>query len=443
YTFSGWLAEGSEEIGVREVTGAVTYVGSITRTPKLYTVTWVLGDRNETVTVPYGEYPSYDGVPERASDGYSYTFLKWNKPLDWVRGDAIYEAEWEKKPLATSIDGEMMEIRHSESAVTVVATHPQVDIREAARLAQASGKSLSVKWDRFLLTIDSTELSKLTETTCRRIHLIERSEVGTGVSYQFGYFNSAGQLQDVDVSATLCGLDDSGSPMAGYLLENGVWRSVGTEAVTVKGGASFSLSQAYRIDFLSADKCNLANVPELVGVGERVDLRLKCVFGYEVSAAKVTMEDGTAVAVEDLSFLMPNGNVKIELTVTPIVYHVTFISDGKVIAEADYLLGEKIVLPEDPTKPSDGVNDYTFGGWSKDVTIAYGDDRNPVYEAVFSVTPVAVYHHKLALIDTIVLIVLPIVGGVTLLGVAALIVRRVIKKKKASAASAKTERRGK
>ncbi|MBR3895087.1 MAG: InlB B-repeat-containing protein [Clostridia bacterium] len=442
YTFSGWRVEGTDRIGVSEVTGAVTYVGSITRIPNPYTVTWMLGDRTETVTVPYGEFPIYDGVPQRAPDDYVYTFLKWNKPLDWVRADVTYEAEWEKKPLATSIDGEMMEIRHSESAVTVVATHPQVDIREAAKLAQASGKSLVVRWDRFLLTVEKDQLAGLTQTTCRRIHLIERIEEGGSVSYTFGYFNSAGLSQDVDISATLCGMTDSGEPMAGYLLENGVWQSVGTEAVTVKGGASFRVTPAYRIDFLNADKCNIANFPELVGVGERVDLHLGCVFGYEVTAAKVTMEDGTTVAVDGLSFLMPSGNVKVELTVTPIVYHVIFVSDGKVIAEADYLLGEEIIPPEDPIKPSDGVYDYTFGGWSKDVTVAYGDDRNPVYEAIFSVTPIPVYNHSLSTIDVIVLIVLPIVIGLTLIGGGFLIVRRVIKKKKAAAASAKNERQG-
>ncbi len=437
YTFSGWRAEGAEELGVNMVTGAVTYVGSITRTPRPYTVTWDLGDRTESVSVPYGERPAYSGVPQRAPDKYTYNFLGWDKPLDWVSGDVTYVAEWEKTGLATSIDGTTMEILHTESEVTVVATHSQVDIREAAKLAQASGKSLSVQWDQFRLTVENAELGRLTAGGCRRVHLIERREAADGIVYTFGYFNSAGQEQSIDISATLCGVTlENESPLVGYLLENGEWRSVGTESIAVKGGASFRLNRTYQIEFLNADKCNIASFPEQIAVGTRVDLRLGCVFGYEISAARVTMEDGTEVAVEGLSFLMPSGNVSVELTVTPILYHVTFVSDGVVIAEGDYLLGEKITLPADPTKPSDGVYDYTFGGWSQDITVAYGDDRNPIYEAVFSATPIAVYQTKLSVIDIILLIVLPIVGGLALVGGGVLITLRVIKKKKVSASVA-------
>lgn len=433
YSFSGWRAEGMDEIGVGEVTGNVTYVGSITKTPKLYTVTWQLGDRTEQIQVPYGEYPIYNETPQRAPDRYAYTFLKWNKPLEWVRADATYTAEWERIGLAQSIDGDLMEIVHTDTAVTVIATHEQIDLREAAKLAQASGKALAVRWDRLLVTVENSELTKLTETRCRRMHLLSRTQTSEGMAYTFGYFNSAGQEMATDIRATVSGIAADGEmPLSGAILVDGVWQSVGTAAVTVTGSASFRIGNSYCIEVVGGEKCNLSSFPEYVGVGTRVDLRLGCVFGYEVAAIKVTLEDGTEVATEGLSFLMPSGNVRVELTVTPIIYHITFVADGKVIAEADYLLGEKIVLPTVPAKPSDASYDYTFVGWSQDITVAYGEDRNPVYEAVFSVTPIEVDHHKMSTIDVVVLIVLPIVGGLALIGVGVLIALRVIKKKKAS-----------
>lgn len=434
YEFSGWRADTTGEIGVLTVTGDVTYTGSITRIPKTFTVTWALGDRTETDTVAYGTYPAYKGSLSRTPDAYSYTFLKWDKTLDWVHGDVTYTAVWETTKLATAIDGTVMQVTHTDDRVIVVGTQEKLDIREAAKLAQAEGKALTVQWEQFSLTVANADLGMLTATSCRRIQLTERRTEDYGEVYTFAYFNSAGQALSLEVPATLMALPDTdGTPSVGYLAQDGTWRLVGAEAVSVVGGASFRINNTYAIDVADVEKCNLGQLPTSAMAGTRIDLKLGCVFGYEVSSASVTLADGNAVAVEDLSFVMPQGAVHIELTVTPIIYHVTFVADGKVIAEGDYMLGEKIQLPADPSKASDGIYDYTFGGWSQDITVAYGDDRNPVYEAVFSATPIVVDHHKLSRIDIIVTIVLPIVGVLAVVAIGVLVTLRVLKKKKASA----------
>ena len=56
------------------------------------------------------------------------------------------------------------------------------------------------------------------------------------------------------------------------------------------------------------------------------------------------------------------------------------MDDGTVISEGEYLYGDTITVPENPTKPTDSNGYYTFVGWDKEVTTCTG---NTVYTAVF------------------------------------------------------------
>ena len=56
------------------------------------------------------------------------------------------------------------------------------------------------------------------------------------------------------------------------------------------------------------------------------------------------------------------------------------MDDGTVISEGEYLYGDAVVVPENPTKPADSNGYYTFAGWDKEVTTCTGDT---VYKAVF------------------------------------------------------------
>ena len=69
-------------------------------------------------------------------------------------------------------------------------------------------------------------------------------------------------------------------------------------------------------------------------------------------------------------------------TQTFIEYTVKFVDwDGKVISEQTYHYGDTVVAPENPTRPSDGANSYTFSGWDKDITLCYGD---ATYKATYT-----------------------------------------------------------
>ena len=155
----------------------------------------------------------------------------------------------------------------------------------------------------------------------------------------------------------------------------------------MSGSTNFLVRKVYKIHVGAVSNCNLALLPSETEAGNVIDLRLGCKFGYEVSAARVTLADGTEVPMNGLTFVMPESEVYIELTVTQIVYRVTFVADGVVLDVREYLLGDEIVIPEAPFKASDAMYEYTFVGWSDDITIAIGDVREPVYEAVYIATP--------------------------------------------------------
>jgi len=62
-------------------------------------------------------------------------------------------------------------------------------------------------------------------------------------------------------------------------------------------------------------------------------------------------------------------------------YPVTFLNyDGSVISTAEYAMGETVIVPENPTRPSDELGEYVFVGWDKEVTACEGET---VYTAVY------------------------------------------------------------
>ncbi len=90
YTFAGWSPE------VTTVSENATYTAVWQTTPRVYIVTWDLGN-GETVTqsLAYGELPHYSGTPARQQDGANtYTFIGWLPEVAPVTQNATYTARW-------------------------------------------------------------------------------------------------------------------------------------------------------------------------------------------------------------------------------------------------------------------------------------------------------------------------------------------------------------
>jgi hypothetical protein len=140
---------------------------------------------------------------------------------------------------------------------------------------------------------------------------------------------------------------------------------------------------------------------------------------------------------------MPNGEVFVKITISQIVYEVTYRVDGKEIFKKQYAYGEKIDKPENPVKASDGVYDYSFLKWSMDVERAIGDERVIVIDAVFASAPVVVGDPYLSGNNNnfTLTVIVPIVGSVLLVGIVTwVVIAKKRKKRKAALAQSEAEK---
>ncbi|MBQ8960514.1 MAG: InlB B-repeat-containing protein [Ruminococcus sp.] len=90
YVFAGWDGE------IAAVTGDATYTAVYNSSIRSYTVRFLDDDGTvlETLSVPYGETPSYSGeAPTKSGDAqHSYTFAGWTPSAAPVTGDTDYTA---------------------------------------------------------------------------------------------------------------------------------------------------------------------------------------------------------------------------------------------------------------------------------------------------------------------------------------------------------------
>jgi hypothetical protein len=341
----------------------------------------------------------------------------------------------ERTPLAVTDSGEVLDVVHDENAIRIICTADRVDIREAALSACAADKSLVLVWDGFTVTLQKASLEKLVNSGCRKIGFAEQNDPMIGKCYGLAYYNSLGHLVQPTFSILLEANSEKAARSALYILQDDQWVRIGNEGLACQGTVFFRTVNVYGITVGAFANCDLSQLGSYADAGSTVNLRLSCKFGYEVSGAVVRMMDGTHVPVNGLCFVMPDGDVTVELTVTRIVYRVNFVVDGVVISEREYFLGEQIQIPAPPQKASDGTYDYTFGGWSRDVTVAYGDERTMVIEASFIATeiPAKDPYKSLHNNNLFLTVILPIVAATVVLTVGGLVFFKQRKKRKAVA----------
>jgi len=435
YEFSGWDAE------ITPVTGDVTYSATLKKIPLLYTITWDLGDRVETTEVPFGEYPSYGSTPVRDADTYVYQFTGWDVSPIRVNGEATYVAQYSKTPLATATDKTPYEVKHTETALVVKCTRNLADVQEAARYAWEHNKDLMISWDAFSVTIKHDTLLKFIQSDCRRVGILFKTVSDLGADQiEFACFGLFGNPIQIGLPFVLKpGTAEVGAQSGVWV--NGEYVTIGEEGILLTDSAKLQISPLRSITATANDNCNLSKLPASAQVGTLIDLKISCAFGYEVTHAKVVTADGTEVPVQNLSFYMPNSDVSVTLTVSEVIYTVIFRNEGQEISKNTYHLGDEIILPETPTKASDDQFDYTFEKWSQDVTIAMGDERTVIVDAVFTAAPKTVGNpYDSGNNNNVMLTVIaPIVGGSLLVVIVGIVVFVKIRKKRKLRAQNKTK----
>ena len=439
YTFSGWDKE------LSPVYSDVTYRGSFLATPQEYTVTWVLGDRVETEQVAYGEVPVYSGDTAKPADDYRYEFLGWDFTPTAVKGDVTYTARYRNVALAKNETNVVLRIEHTEDAIRIYVEGARADVREAALLAQESAQALEIFLQSFSLRIEAEDLSTLTESRCRKIGIFDAQVEGNATVYRVGYLNGAGTLLDLQIPSQLTMLEnEEGGTYVGYLLfDADEWVTV-EDGTSLEGEFSIRVKNVFKMDVVSNEPCNLSRLPVFFEADAEVDLSLiGCVFGYEITSATLVLEDGSRLPVDAMRFVMPNAALTVELTISKIIYNVSFTVDGVVIHTEEVDMGEEIIPPANPTKATDDKFSYKFAGWSPEPSIAFGEERDLVFEATFSTTPVGTpfvgdRSQFIKLLTTVICIAAAVLAVIVAL-IVFLCIRKRKKKRKAEAIAAAVE----
>lgn len=433
YEFSGWNQP------IAPVTEDVTYIGSVTAIPKDFTVTWIIENRVEYESFPYGSMPSYSHQLDYVSDDTYCRFQGWERIVDGevvgslsvVTGEVTYRAVFDWHPLALTPSGDRLSVSVSDTALTIYVTQSRFDFYEAAQYAKATGLDLELRWELFSLTVKHADLGSM--SGARQLHLLYDEHDPYGAAFRIVLRNSANaEIQNPHFSLEFSVCEDSlGRTSSGYVLENGEWRRLGAQECVLPGVTlRIPPISGITVTVKGDGKANLSSIPLYAEAGSLIDLGVGCTYGYEVSSAIVRLSSGKVLQLDGLMLEMPAGDVEIELTVSKIIYRVSFVVDGVTVSVRDYALGESILLPQNPSKSSDGTYDYTFSGWSPNVSmVAIGEVRNQVYEATFLATLIPEGDPYLSGNNNNLLLTrfLPMAGGGVILIVAALLLWRSYK----------------
>ena len=93
YTFVGWSPV------VDEATEDCVFIAEFTKSPRKYTVTWIVNGVETTTEYTYNEMPSIN-TPQSYSDiEYFYTFKGWDKEVVSVTKNTVYTAQWNAEPV--------------------------------------------------------------------------------------------------------------------------------------------------------------------------------------------------------------------------------------------------------------------------------------------------------------------------------------------------------
>ena len=125
----------------------------------------------------------------------------------------------------------------------------------------------------------------------------------------------------------------------------------------------------------------LAETEDLTGTtGEKVTAKAKTPEEYKGFTEDASNKDRIAEGT-----IAGDGSLTLKLYYTRNTYTIKFEDyNGSILGEEkEYLYGQTIEVPEDPTRPEDETYTYTFAGWDKEITEA---NENRVYVATYTAT---------------------------------------------------------
>ncbi len=379
YTFSGWDKE------LRAVDGPETYTASFCATPRRYSLTWSMHGQNQTVLCDYGSFLLAPEVPSYVEDGHLFTFVSWDRAVSTTMGaeDSVYTAQYKATPLA--VDGEeqaVTTVLRSEE-VRLMINGTSVTLPIAAEHASTTERALTLYWERFTLTFPKEAVQTVLDAGLYRME-VKESATPLGMLYRVELYDEQGNRIDTHPEASLKLLTQADNERW-YVANAEGWTLLESSEQSISSPREFLLRRTYSLHIESVEGCDISRLPTVGIAGDRIELALRTDAGYEYLSMTVKDAQGNVLPSDKKAFTMPESDVYITLSVSPILYRVTFLVDGVVWAEREYRYGERIELPETPTKMGTADASYVFKGWTPQVSLAIGSDREIVHEALFTV----------------------------------------------------------
>lgn len=437
YQFSGWYNEDGVLLSESVVTGDATYVGYVQQVPKKFNVTWVVNENDVSITEQW-EYNQKPEVPQSLnlyvpSPTHLYTFLGWDKTISRVTRDVTYTARYEKTPLAVGGSNTALDVLHSDTEITVLATEQSVSVKQAAILALAEGKTLTVCWDGLLsVSLSGEELQKYVDMSASPMLTLQVSRDGDIEVYNLRYSvsdSAEAELPSADIQFVYT--NTNGKETLFEMQTQEGWVRLEKGQVCAAGDITVRRQYGYSITYTLDEKCDVRQdkVIKQALVGELVSINLNCNYGYKVVGATILTANGETIEVIGTSFQMPASAATVTLKVEQIVYRITFMVDGVAWRVDEYHAGDEIVLPPTPTKAAEEGYIYTFIGWGNVPALAMGENEDLVFEASFSKAQVLSDYDTGNNNNVVFGIILPCVGAAVALLIIFLILNRIVRKR--------------
>ena len=419
YMFTGW-----DNTPVA-VTGTATYKAKFSQTKNTYTVTWKNEDGTPLETdenVEYGVTPTYNGAtPTKAADEeYTYTFNGWTPAVGTITGTTEYTATYTSTPNVASVTINEVTTYYTDfstawTAANNSATYPStIKMLQEVSLGATSvtysgsknctldlnGQTISGT-SNLLLIIDNASanftISDNTESKLGKLSMNTSSTAGAAFCAQLKkgkLYLEAGTIYlhttSAEKNAVGVRVDDGE-----FIMNGGTVHTVATQNnITAHGVQPLNKAKAtINGGTVRAESANgygsgmyvtgtitvtggkfyvTGKTAYIVHSGTTDPTKVKIQGGYYNTDSYLS---GCIVAhyrKKALSDTHPEYANGYRYTVDN-AYIITWELDGVTVREDEMAYGDTPNYGETPTKPSDEQYDYSFSGWTPQITTVTGD----------------------------------------------------------------------
>lgn len=403
YEFLYWVDSHGNRFDLGKVESNLTLYPFFAVHKKSYSVLWqVDGNVWREERYFYGDTPTLpEDLKKADDDDYSYEIIGWQdefgNDVSAVEKNVKYVAIIKKIPVFSTMNGHTVKTQRDENGIlldcesvgescfniqhllTRVSRNDFITIKsrdcsvvlspealEVMRGMQVAYVDISTKIARAGYEITASFLdSSLSDITSP----VQRSLVPTDVRITLSKAN----LSFVNPDA-----------IAFYYLEEGRRKLVkatysdGVLVAPIVVGRVYYLIEEYAINTISSGDLIL-KAPSAAVSGATVSVEISSLpKGAVLDRLYYIDSTGDRITIENGRFVMPSQSVLIGAEYHVPTFVITFVADGKIILQAEYMLGDTVIPPPVPEKAKDSKYYYTHGFWMPDISVVTGD---ATYEA--------------------------------------------------------------